>query len=211
MCSFLWAITVDPISWLTMKEFEEHSGSFTIEELSANRYKLSGEIGFSDCERFKSQINVSTRIPVTLYLESPGGAYIEGLCIADHVKSNNMITIVDNTLCASACTYIFLGGKKRVLKGNARFGIHNPGTPGEFLRYASRRQIEFSSFRSAGKLTFALERLGLIDVDARSIFYVVPHESIFWLHPSQFEEHPGYESIATNYIDFWGYNKIGTN
>ncbi len=59
----------------------------------------------------------------TVVLNSPGGIVPMGYRFADIVKARGLDTLV-NTECSSACTYVFLAGKRRVLQGRGQLGFH---------------------------------------------------------------------------------------
>lgn len=69
-----------------------------------------------------------------LCLNSPGGAPIQALDIARWVHQNGLSTCVvpieqagarqQESICASACTKIFLAGQRRVVKSESGIGIH---------------------------------------------------------------------------------------
>ena len=192
-------------------------------------YTLTGSVGEGDCDRIAPQMPEN----FTLILESPGGNLAEGSCLAAHIKLRNVVTVVRNTpvmnadgavvytpgqvgeeleidhlkektVCASACGLMFLGGDRRFLIGNVWFGIHGPGTPEEFIGRMHPRQAESSAYRTAANLLGLLESLGVEDPDVRILFVQIPNQTMYWLHPRDFEAKPGIIKLATNYVDFWG-------
>ena len=61
-------------------------------QLVANKtYLVSGVVGMNDCERVSTKIKDYT---ATVILDSPGGSFVEGLCIAENFKKRNIHTIV---------------------------------------------------------------------------------------------------------------------
>lgn len=59
-----------------------------------------------------------------LALSSPGGSVIEGLRIAKLVEERGITTLVtDGHICFSACSYIFLAGNARYVRGG-QLGVH---------------------------------------------------------------------------------------
>lgn len=192
-------------------------------------YTLTGSVGEGDCDRIAPQMPEN----FTLILESPGGNLAEGSCLAAHIKLRNVVTVVrdtpvmnadgavvytpgqvgaeldiehlkEKTVCASACGLMFLGGDRRYLIGNVWFGIHGPGTPDEFIGRMHPRQAESSAYRTAANLLGLLESLGVEDPDVRILFVQIPNQTMYWLHPRDFEAKPAIIKLATNYVNFWG-------
>ena len=65
----------------------------------------------------------------TLVLSSRGGRLLEAEQLANAVRSRGLNTYVES-ICASACTYVFLAGKERATTPNAKIGFHTPSFPG---------------------------------------------------------------------------------
>ena len=192
-------------------------------------YSLTGTVGEGDCDKIAPQMPEN----FTLILESPGGNLAEGSCLAAHIKLRNVVTVVrdtpvmndegdivytpgqvgeelkidhlkEKTVCASACGLMFLGGDRRFLMGNVWFGIHGPGTPDEFIGRMHPRQAESSAYRTAANLLGLLESLGVDDPDVRILFVQIPNQTMYWLHPRDFNSKPNIIKLATNYVNFWG-------
>jgi hypothetical protein len=192
-------------------------------------YTLTGSVGEGDCDKIAPRMPDN----FTLILESPGGNLAEGSCLAAHIKLRNVVTVVrdtpvmnaegevvytpgqvgeeldidhlkEKTVCASACGLMFLGGDRRYLIGNVWFGIHGPGTPDEFIGRMHPRQAESSAYRTAANLLGLLESLGVEDPDVRILFVQIPNQTMYWLHPRDFEAKPNIIKLATNYVNFWG-------
>ena len=212
-------------------EEDENSGGLTFTKIDENLYTLTGTVKEGDCEKIAPQMPDA----FALILESPGGNLAEGSCLAAHIKLRSVVTVVrsdevmnefgeivyipgsymdeedtadymkDKAICASACGLMFLGGDKRYLIGDVYFGIHGPGTPPGSMNGASPGAIESSAFRSASSLMKLLKSLGVADEDLRLLFIQIPNASMYWLHPRDFEIKPALTSIATNYVNFFGF------
>jgi hypothetical protein len=97
------------------------------------RYSLKGEIAMGDLERFKAS---GITYGDTICLDSPGGNFVEGLNIAEHVVETQITTVLDKgASCFSACAMIFAAGSdgeeglvfpKRKMHVSARLGFHAP-------------------------------------------------------------------------------------
>lgn len=207
-----------------------HSMKVTV--VNPTNYILDGDIGQGSCDKVKVAVDKnykSTLGTINFILNSPGGMVVEGLCIANYVKFRNGNTVVSNTefkdknivvfdprlfkktdreviTCASACTYIFVAGTKRTLQGNVNFGIHNSAVPAQLLPFYAPAELEFSSTLSAGILERALTRYKVLDPDLREMFFKVPNSTIYLLRPEHFQKREALKLIATDYIDFFGYN-----
>lgn len=192
-------------------------------------YTLTGSVGEGDCDRIVPEMPSD----FTLILESPGGNLAEGSCLAAHIKLRNVVTVVrdtqvmnadgkvvytpgmigeeleidhlkNKTVCASACGLMFLGGDTRYLMGEVWFGIHGPGTPREFIGKMNPMQAESGAYRTASNLLGLLEQLGVEDPEVRKLFVQIPNQTMYWLHPRDFDAKPNIIKLATNYVNFWG-------
>jgi hypothetical protein len=201
------------------------------EKIDDYLYTLTGSVGEGDCDRIVPDMPSD----FTLILESPGGNLAEGSCLAAHIKLRNVVTVVrdtpvmnadgkvvytpgkvgedlniehlkEKTVCASACGLMFLGGDRRYLIGNVWFGIHGPGTPEEFIVRMHPKQAESSAYRTASNLLGLLEQLGVEDPEVRKLFVQIPNQTMYWLHPRDFQAKPNIIKLATNYVNFWGLN-----
>lgn len=64
-------------------------------------------------------------------LNSPGGVPAIAYAIADLVRRFNFDTeVASRGLCASSCTYLFLGGRRRFVDQQSRIGIHQHSRDG---------------------------------------------------------------------------------
>jgi len=192
-------------------------------------YTITGSVGEGDCDRIVPDMPSD----FTLILESPGGNLAEGSCLAAHIKLRNVVTVVrdtqvmnadgkvvytpgmigeeleidhlkEKTVCASACGLMFLGGDRRYLMGEVWFGIHGPGTPREFIGKMNPMQAESGAYRTASNLLGLLEQLGVEDPEVRKLFVQIPNQTMYWLHPRDFDAKPNIIKLATNYVNFWG-------
>lgn len=59
----------------------------------------------------------------TIMLDSVGGSVVEGLLLAHEVSARGLATFVpDDSICMSACAYVFFAGETRALDGS--LGVH---------------------------------------------------------------------------------------
>lgn len=60
-----------------------------------------------------------------VWLNSGGGVLVEGLAMGRVLRKAGVMTRVPNgAFCASACTFVFLGGPVRIIDPNAYYGVH---------------------------------------------------------------------------------------
>lgn len=84
---------------------------------------LSGDIERSDAERFSEKVNGISKAVVVL--DSPGGSVLDGISIGRSIRSKGYHTAVpDQTLCASSCALIWLGGLQRFAEDTSLVGFH---------------------------------------------------------------------------------------
>lgn len=84
----------------------------------------------------------------TVVLNSLGGHYAVGLLMENLIRSRGLDTVTTE-LCASACTFAFLGGKQRILGQKGRLGYHAPwGNVAIVLERVSEHMAE--GLRSVG-------------------------------------------------------------
>jgi Clp protease len=60
---------------------------------------------------------------IALYIRSPGGALGAAMDIGHMLREHEM-SVVTFELCASACTYMMMGGVNRVVAKDTQFGVH---------------------------------------------------------------------------------------
>jgi hypothetical protein len=91
---------------------------------TAPRITINGELAKGDYQKFS---NLAARLPSghagSVYLDSPGGAVDDALSIGSWIADQNWTTVVPK-FCASSCALIWLAGKDRTVKSDARVGFH---------------------------------------------------------------------------------------
>ena len=68
----------------------------------------------------------------TVVLNSPGGHYAVGRLMTGLIKERGLDTLTTE-MCASACTFAYLAGKRRLLGDGARLGYHSPSGNTDFI------------------------------------------------------------------------------
>jgi hypothetical protein len=210
-------------------EYEDPEG-MVFTQLTRNLYSLTGPVKEGDCEKIVPQM--PTDEPFTLILESGGGSLADGGCLAAHIKIRNVVTVLRDTpilnedgeilyqpglvpeeeemkgrsMCASACSLMFIAGDVRYLIGDVWLGIHSPRTPEGAMNGIGKRALEANAYRTAAALLLLLEQIGVVDDKLRMLFIQVPSSTMYWLSPNDWDTHPVLRTLATHYRDFWGFS-----
>lgn len=100
---------------------------------------LTGPIENGDADRLRavlSRYDDPDMRDINVELDSPGGSLVEGLEIAEVLRSRSEIVSAQvgsserpNAECASACVLAYLGADLRYLAENGRIGVHQFGDP----------------------------------------------------------------------------------
>lgn len=226
---FAWAAYTNPYAIyndyvLETSDFHltaEKVGTWKENTLIRDVVYIHGSVGINDCENISPFITENS----ILILNSPGGAYLEGLCLGDRIREMNARTYVssepvyvnaknpiwspeDEIVCASACAHMFMAGKERTLKGDVLFGIHNAGLPAPALFNANPYTVEHNATTGTWELVKAFNRWSVPRNDTfREVWFTVPNTDMHWFHPRDFEEIGlPMKLVATTYIDFYGYS-----
>ena len=89
---------------------------------------LNGEIAPGDLDQLQSLIkeaNSAGRLVSGIRLNSPGGALLEAVKLADVIRYGKIATVVPNgQTCASACFVIFAAGGEKYASYSASVGVH---------------------------------------------------------------------------------------
>ncbi|MDZ4755734.1 MAG: hypothetical protein SGJ11_14710 [Phycisphaerae bacterium] len=96
---------------------------------------LDGEIKKGDAEALKGMLDAHPAV-TRLSISSPGGDLHTGLRMGALVRKRALETYVEGgeREAASAAAYVFMGGEKRVVKGNRGIGVHAFYTPTSDVR-----------------------------------------------------------------------------
>ena len=109
-----------PLAQTSEQKFSQYGKFFYFFEIP-NTLFLNGAIKANDSFDFRKAIRFHDID--TLVLSSPGGSVWDALSIAGIVFDRQINTVLpENSLCASACSYIFFAGKKRFAQGP--LGVH---------------------------------------------------------------------------------------
>lgn len=134
---------------------------------------MMGETEPSDVELLSEYI-VNKGVDA-LILKGPGGNLDAGYLVADLVLQHELdITIPSNTECASACSLIFVAGKKRTMEEGSKLGFHLPFVDlsefGAVEDFCSVKSLDVQSYgrfvseRAVARCLAATYQLGLKDI-----------------------------------------------
>jgi hypothetical protein len=101
------------------------------EDTRYNLIKISGDFEPGDTEKFEAFHAQLPQRPTIVFLESGGGAMVEGFRLGLYFRTNRIVTVVDGKdECHSSCSLAFLGGTdvngnpRRVLSASSKLGFH---------------------------------------------------------------------------------------
>lgn len=84
----------------------------------------SGPFTQGDAGRLDGLLRRTPNVDVLVF-RSPGGVAVEGLEVGRVIRKAGLAThLPAGTVCASACTFAFLGGRVRTMDPGARYGVH---------------------------------------------------------------------------------------
>ena len=92
--------------------------------VDGDRIVVTGQLSWGLYDSFSQALRDNDQLQVVV-LDSPGGHYAVGRRMAELIKARGLDTFTTD-LCASACTYAYLGGNRRILQQGARLGYHAP-------------------------------------------------------------------------------------
>jgi hypothetical protein len=84
---------------------------------------VQDEIKIEDISTFRNVANASRKALVLL--DSPGGSALAGMEMGKIIHQRNFITgVPNNSMCASACALMWLGGSERLIAAGGAVGFH---------------------------------------------------------------------------------------
>ncbi len=146
--------------------------SVTMEKERSGRYKMNiipsflavdfnGSIELGVTKKLKGILESGVPIRLVI-LESSGGNIYEARGMAKLIERYELQTHVD-TSCSSACTSVFLAGKKRTMSDNAKIGFHQYRFDANYSIIAADPEKEqakdLAFFRSRGVSDAFLEKV----------------------------------------------------
>jgi hypothetical protein len=92
--------------------------------VDGDRIVVTGQLSWGLYDSFSQTLRDNSQLQVVV-LDSPGGHYGVGRRMGELIKERGLDTLTTE-MCASACTYAYLGGNRRILQQGARLGYHAP-------------------------------------------------------------------------------------
>jgi hypothetical protein len=128
--------------------------------------ELSGIVTYGLADKLAARLATHPGI-LRMRLNSPGGLIQSAEDAAQLVASHGLDTVVSKE-CSSACTAIFVAGKRRILEGEGRLGFHDTSVPDPSRESTHALRHVYASY----------------GVDAQFITLIeVEHPSVLW-YPS---------------------------
>lgn len=160
--------------WVGLAVLIFHTANAAKVSSSGDAIVLFGEINSGDAAQFAQILlqSADTSHPV-LFLNSPGGKVTEAIRIGEMIRQRGIYTAaVGGSVCASACSLIWMAGQARFIDHASRVGFHAAYT-GE----AADNHMDGAGNALIGSY---LTRLGLSD---RAIYFATsaPPDAINWL------------------------------
>lgn len=133
-----------------------YADNFDIEDNEQRRIYLNGEIDESVVDtavyhilrynRLDKDIPVEERIPIKVYINSPGGSVSDGYALIDAIHlSKTPICTINLALAASMGFLIFIAGHKRYCMPHSEFLMHDGSTMGFDSTAKMRDRMEFET------------------------------------------------------------------
>lgn len=109
-----------------------------------NVFELTGAVDSWGCQRnwVKWNLNKFKGQPVTMRLNSPGGAINEAMTIADAIKQHGNVTVVLVGCCASAATWMCFSAKKVQIQSDAMWMCHNSSSFVDIFKSAKSKDLD---------------------------------------------------------------------
>lgn len=180
-------------------------------------------------QRLTSALPLGRDEILAVSLNSPGGSVQEGLDIARALQALELQVVTDVMtldgkpgICASACSYIFLGGRYRFLQRGSRLGVHQFAyvedaweRRSETSRRVQQRSADITSLLSDAYVDpefFTLmgskgpEEMHWVDVETLERFNVVNWERAY--QENDFTLTGGAISLVMVHIGLYGINRL---
>jgi hypothetical protein len=150
---------------------------------------IDGDIERGDGQKFTDLVVSTTGNVGTVVLNSPGGAFKDGMVIAKLVHERNFATYVKSSAgCTSMCAIIWLAGDKRYYGGKAKIGFHSMSLRPLDKQGNVLKNSKGQTWNGGNALVGAFyNQLGLSD-EAIMTLTDADYTSIFWLNTKNIQE-----------------------
>lgn len=144
------------------------------------------------------------KVSQVMLIESPGGFTGGATVLGLFIRKMKMQVVVGRPVapvvtatsgltagtCASACTYVLMGGVKRTYTKNSRIGVHRSHNGGDVIDPITKKNVNFTVDRAAADehLTKYFRIMG-VDAGLIKLINDTPSETIHWLTPAEMKRY----------------------
>lgn len=150
--------------------------------------EFSGGMGAGSADELSRALDANPAVRV-VHLNSTGGLVSEGRWMRDIIQRHLLITTTDS-LCLSACTFAFLGGRERYLAPGAHLGFH-----GEYSDKNNDAQVEAMQRQDMATMI----SLG-IPSDFVDKAFAAPRNRVWVPSPSELEDAHVITGVSSDYV-----------
>ncbi len=168
-----------------------------------------GPIQTGDGARLRALV-AQTRGVDEVWFNSPGGAAVEGLVLGRAIRDMGLATRIPNgAMCASACSYAFLGGLIRSVDQGGRYGVHmfTAARDDSFIREVAR-VVQESGPQGAAQVVMFIEQRSAKLAAERARFLVEQRVSLELMTPAFEQDADGMNWL--NQQELRRYNVVNT-
>ncbi|MGZ8181125.1 MAG: hypothetical protein ACXWT1_04125 [Methylobacter sp.] len=182
-----------------------HAMTYAVEDIKGKNVLLAeGGVETDESERFLKAVRQAGPIS-EVWFNSPGGAAIQGIETGRLIRKLGLATrIPSGAICASACSYAFLGGVIRHVDSGGKYGVHMFSQAGSqglvknvmniIKKYGAEGAEKVIRFLEQDAAKTARERahyLGEMSVSLRLMIpaFETSSDDIHWLSPSELRDY----------------------
>jgi len=168
-----------------------------------------GAIEAGDAAKLRALV-ARTRGVDEVWFNSPGGNAVEGLVIGRAIRDLGLATRIPNgAMCASACSYAFLGGPIRAVDNGGRYGVHmfTAARDDAFIRDVAR-VVRQNGPQGAAEVVMFIEQRSAKLAAERARFLVEQRVSLELMTPAFNQEADGMNWL--NAQELRRYNVVNT-
>jgi hypothetical protein len=168
-----------------------------------------GPIQTGDGAKLRALV-AQTRGVDEVWFNSPGGAAVEGLVLGRAIRDLGLATRIPNgAMCASACSYAFLGGLIRSVDQGGRYGVHmfTAARDDAFIGEVAR-VVRESGPQGAAQVVMFIEQRSAKLAAERARFLVEQRVSLELMTPAFEQDADGMNWL--NQQDLRRYNVVNT-
>lgn len=131
-------------------------GNYTLRVTDrGDEVELSGLVTYGLADKLAARLDANPGIH-RIRLDSPGGLIRSASDAAQLIASHGLDTVVSKE-CSSACTIMFVAGKRRVLEGEGRLGFHDSHDPNPSRESTHSLRQVYATYRVDAKFITRIE------------------------------------------------------